>query len=342
MTILFFRRPAIALAVAASLSACAGGGSVSEPKVLVEMPVLKSLDTKSDKVKENEENSNFSTISTNGGKVGKYDVTEKVKYSWSDTYSDKTEAVVVYTAPNGKTYQFNKFNTAMRPDYSSPSKTYPTKQVMQPTEDGGKIFACCTDSRNDQPATYVKSSYFGAWMDKNGAVSLFSGGVLAEQDYMQGGKEAKVSGKATYDVIGFRVKNGAIVSSSYTPKDGNIANSKEEVSRLTVNFNTGKLGGKIIGNGDFGDSVTFEDVTVNGNKFGGTAKSGNMSGTVDGAFYGKHEKGYFGDRISEYAGKEIGGTVSFDNKSLNTVFGGSRTGIDTDTKSQDLTPVTRK
>ncbi|PJO77101.1 hemoglobin-haptoglobin-utilization protein A [Neisseria brasiliensis] len=339
MTILFFRRPAIALAVAASLSACAGGGSVSEPKVLVEMPVLKSLDTKSDKVKARKDDAEFETIATNGGSVHKYNVTEKVKSSRSDSYYDKTDEVVVYTTADGKSYQFNQFNTAMRPDYSSPSKTYPTKQVMQPTEDGGKIFACCTNSRVDQPATYVKSSYFGAWMDKNGVVSLFSGGILADKDYMQGGAKAKgVKGEATYDVIGYRVKNGEIVSSSYTPKDS----SKEQVSRLTVNFNTGELGGTIIGNSDFGDSVTFDKVSVEGNKFHGTAKSGEVSGKVNGAFYGKVYKGYYGDTIREYAGKEIGGTVNFDNKNLDTVFGGSRTKVDTTTDSKDLSPVVGK
>lgn len=337
-----FRRPYISLVLPFVLAACAGGGGVNEPEVFVERPTLQPFDAGAANVKKHADTDNYFTVSTNGGAVEKYTVTTKEKSSWSDSYYDVNKDVTVYKTPDGKYYQFGNFNTPIVPDYSSPSKQFLTSHEMQATEDSGKIFACCDSYHTDRPAIDMRGTmYYGAWISPKGEASLFAGGSLADAAYMQGGSEAKgVKGKATYDVWGIRVKDGKVVSSSYTPKNPHNADAPTVISQLTVNFNTGKLGGEIIGNKDFGSSVIMKDVNVNGNKFSGTATSGEATGQVEGAFFGAHRKSYYSGGISEYGGKSIGGTVKFDgNKALDTAFGGTRTAIDTETKSTDLTPL---
>ena len=95
------------------------------------------------------------------------------------------------------------------------------------------------------------------------------------------------------------------------------------------------MGGTIKGNADFGADIDFNDVTVNGNTFSGTASSGGVSGQVNGGFYGK--SGWYNP-----AGTEIGGKVTFSgNRSLDSVFGGSATDPrrDPNSTATDLTPV---
>ena len=68
---------------------------------------------------------------------------------------------------------------------------------------------------------------------------LFAGGILANTADMQKRNGATApTGKATYEVWAFRVKDGSVVASSYNT-DTNPA--KRVNSLLTVNFNTGKL-----------------------------------------------------------------------------------------------------
>ena len=339
-----FRRPYLSLMLPIVLAACAGGGNVSSEQSFFKVPELAAFDTTAANVKKHDDSDKYSTLSTNGGGIEKYVVTTKEKSSWSDNYYDAKTDVTVYRTPEGKYYQFGKFNRPILPDYSTPNKAVRTAHEMQPTAGGGKIFICCEGTNTYIPALNSRETmYFGAWVSPQGQNSLFVGGKLADAAYMQGGAEAGgAKGKATYDVWGIRVKNGKVVSSSYTPKNPNNDTAPTLSSKLTVNFNTGKLGGEIIGNNDFGDSVIMQDVNVNGNRFSGTAVSGGVAGKVDGAFYGEHSKSYWTGAISEYGGKSIGGTVQFNgNPTLDTAFGGTRQAVDAATTSTDLTPLTK-
>lgn len=299
------------------LVACSGGG-IPQPEVFVSLPTAKSVDESQVQIND----SRKATVSTNGGEVL------------------SAGSGMVYKTPDGKYYAINNNNSVMRPDYSSPDKTFSTKHIMQNTDNGGKLIACCADNHRDMPAILVSESYYGAWLSPNGTVSLFSGGTLADVAYMQGGTHNPNKGKATYDVLGIRVKNGEVVNSSYTPRDTIRANSPI-ISRLTVNFNTGKLGGEIIGNSNFGDSIVMQDVSVNGNGFSGSAVSGSATGRVQGAFYGTRSSSAWDSNNAKFkhSGQEIGGIVNFGNPNLDAAFGGSRTAIDTQSTSSDLTPL---
>ncbi|QEY26087.1 Slam-dependent surface lipoprotein [Neisseria zalophi] len=335
MTNISFKPLYPALALPFLLAACAGGGKVEPPKVLAERPVLESLDITAKNVKKHDDNKSFVSVTNNGGAVEKYAVTTQEKSSWSDAVYDVTNNVYVYKTPDGKYYQFNNFNTPMVPDYATPDKSMRTIHEMQSTRDGGKFFACCTAASNQTPGIDFKEDlYFGAWISPTGESHLFAGGKVADPAYMQGGSAAEIGGlkgKATYHVWGIRTKGDQVVSSTYSPTD---------VSKITVNFNTGKLGGEILGNKNFGDSVVMQDVNVQGNRFSGTARSGNATGAVDGAFYGAHSVSYWTGKIDEYAGRSIGGIVKFDgNKDLDTAFGGRRRAIDANYQGTDLKPL---
>lgn len=306
------KRAAVCVALPLLLNACAGGGNVREPDVVVNIPVLQSADVSG---KTEEAARQYATIAT-----GSEGVKGSVRV-YGTSFYDKE---VAYRTPDGKYYLFNSFNTAMIPSYSALDKTFPQTQKMQPTDNGGKIFACCTDTGGYYPAVNLRDSYFGAWMSKDGQTSLFSAGKLADVQKMQSIKEGD-KGKAVYEVVGFRVKNGEMASSAYRPKSLWTDDVKPLVSELTVDFNTGNISGTIQGNQAFGDSLTFKRVQVNGNKFSGSAVSDGQTGQVDGAFYGDARE-WWGE-ISEYAGKEIGGVVKFGagKEGLDTVFGGTRT-----------------
>lgn len=296
------------------LAACSGS-SIAEPEVFVSLPTAEAVNESRVQTKD----SSKATVSTHGGEVL------------------SAGSRMVYKTPDGKFYEMGESNTMIRPVYTSPSKTFGTKQFMQNTDNGGKLFACCTSATIDTPAAYLRESYYGAWLSPTGAVSVFSGGTVSDIAHIQGGSNAK--GKATYDVMGIRVKNGEVVNSSYTPRDTVRTDSPTTISRLTVNFNTGKLGGEIIGNGDFGDAIVMQDVSVNGNGFSGTAVSGSATGAVQGAFYGSKNDWSRSNPRDKYAGNEIGGIVNFGNANLDAAFGGSRTAIDTQSTSSDLTPL---
>lgn len=322
----------VALCLPPALAACAGGSNVDKPKVFVALPQAKALDFAAENIRLSDDKA--VTFSTGGGQVAHL-VKTNVFYG-IPSYENK----FAYQTSDGKYYEFNSLNTMLVPSGSSPSKVFPTTQLMQATDNGGKLFACCHGTHRDAPAADMLKSYYGAWIAPNGESSVFSGGVLADAAYMQGGAQQSGKGKATYDVMAVRVKDGGVVNSSYTPKDSVRADSPELVSQLTVNFNTGKLGGEIIGNADFGDSIVMQDVSVNGNTFSGTAVSGGATGAVSGGFYGSHDPGSSIPQRA-YAGSEIGGVVDFGNKALDAAFGGTRTAIDVDTASTDLTPVSR-
>ncbi|QMT32069.1 Slam-dependent surface lipoprotein [Alysiella filiformis] len=298
------------------LSACSGS-SIEEPKVFVSLNTAQAVSESQVQTQD----SSRATVSTHGGEVL------------------SAGSLMVYKTPDGKYYPLGESNTLIRPVYSSPDKTFGTKQYMQNTDNGGKLFACCTGAGVDVPAAHVKSSYYGAWLAKDGTSSLFSGGVLADPAHMQGGANNPNKGKASYDVLAVRVKNGELVNSSYTPKNANHADAPTVISRLTVNFNTGKLGGTILGNRDFGNDIVMKDVSVNGNTFQGSAVSGSATGAVEGAFYGAQSTWSQYTAQDRHSGNEIGGIVKFGNANLDAAFGGSRTALDTTTTSTDLNPL---
>ncbi|MCS4533584.1 Slam-dependent surface lipoprotein [Neisseria montereyensis] len=339
-----FKRLYPTLALPILLAACAGGGSVEPPKVLAEWPVLESLDITADNVKEHDDNKSFVSITNNGGAVEKYVVTTK-EPSWDGSLRDTPNDTYVYKTPDGKYYQFNSFSEPMLPGFSTPDKTVRTVHDMQNTADGGKFFACCGESTSTYlPAIDLRNQlHFGAWISPTGESHLFVGGKAADPAYMQGGSAPEVNGlkgKATYHVWGLRTKGDQVVSSTYTGTQNIRTDIPSVASKITVNFNTGKLGGEILGNENFGDSVVMQDVNVQGNRFSGSARSGNATGAVDGAFYGAHSTSWWSNDISEYAGGSIGGIVKFDgNKNLDTVFGGKRQAVDAEYKGTDLTPL---
>ncbi|UOP04282.2 Slam-dependent surface lipoprotein [Conchiformibius kuhniae] len=257
-----------------------------------------------------------------------------------------TEPELVYRHRDGTVYRFNAFSDPIVPSYGSPSWQFITKQPGQDSRHG-KLFACCTRSAQFgyAPATKLQHVRFGAWQ-KNGMAELFVGGKTADAALMPGGSHDAVrntKGKATYEVWALRVKDGAFVTSSYTPKALGFNNKGEPVlSLFTANFNTGKLGGTIIGNQDFGADVVLQDVDIHGNAFSGTAQSGGRQGLVDGRFFG--EPRTYGDgenkRITGPATDEIGGKIVFDgHRHLDTVFGGKRTNEQYNDTSTDLTPL---
>ena len=317
----------LSLSVAAALAGCAGNGGVTIPDGTAPVPPLTPAD--SSKILGPASTGETPTTFQTGNGQLRY-VSWYVEYWGTPSSEDK----FIYQAPNGKSYAFDGFTNP--PNFSSrftPDKNQPTKLNPQTSSDGNKLLVCCEGTSASFPAGYLKYVRYGAWIGADGQTDLFAGGILANTADMQKRNGATApTGKATYEVWAFRVKDGSVVASSYNT-DTNPA--KRVNSLLTVNFNTGKVGGTIKGNADFGADIDFNDVTVNGNTFSGTASSGGVSGHVNGGFYGK--SGWYNP-----AGTEIGGKVTFSgNRSLDSVFGGSATDPrrDPNSTATDLTPV---
>lgn len=328
------RRSYISFVLPVVLAACAGGGNVSIPSTVVPVPTLSALNPQDPNVigpTPNLEIETFNANSETSGKVVSWQIKEKNIFG-ELVARDK----FAYQTPDGKVYVFNTYTNPILPDSFHPDKNLRTKHDMQATDDGGKLFACCENGQRQYTGTTGNAVRYGAWIDKNGKADLFVGGILADATKMQGATEEnkfRPKGKATYEVWALRVKNGGVVSSSYRP---NTFPNKDGVqSLLTVNFNTGKLGGTIVGNSDFGADIRFDDVSVQGNRFSGSASSNGVAGKVEGAFYGRG-----GYRTPH--GDQIGGKVVFDkDRSLNSVFGGATSNSmsrPNDT-SRDLTPI---
>lgn len=315
----------LSLSVAAALAGCAGNGGVTIPDGTAPVPPLMPADPS--KILGPATSGDTPTVFQTGSGQLRYVSWNQMMFGQSFP-TDK----FIYRAPDGKDYAFDGFTNP--PNFSGrfvPDKTQPTKITPQSTPEGNKLLVCCEGFDSNLPAGYLTATRYGVWIG-NGQIDMFAGGIAAPVADMQKRNGATTpTGKATYEVWAFRVKDGSVTASTYNPADA----SKR--SLLTVNFNTGKVGGTIKGNADFGADINFRDVTLSGNTFSGSVTSGGVDGQVSGGLFGK--KGYYGP-----AGTEIGGKITFgSNQSLNSVFGGSvpqRSYRDENSTSNDLTPLT--
>ncbi|MDO4998215.1 MAG: hypothetical protein Q4E16_06210 [Neisseria sp.] len=325
------------------LAACAGGGHVAIPDTVLPIPTLNPVTLPvqaTDRAVADGKMQQFNAgTSETKGKVVAYafvDAIQALSKNPEDSYR------MFYQAPNGKTYPFSTYTNPIFPDIFFPSKSLRTTQDTQKTDDGGQLFACCTardgshsgGGDSGYPASQVQHLRYGVWIDKSGKTDLFVGGVLSDPKYLQGAtadNNYTPKGKATFELWALRVNGGKVVSSSYLPSS--IFPKVEGVkSLMTVNFNTGYLGGTIKGNSNFGADIDFSGV-VSGSTFTGRATSGNATGRLDGAFYG--------DANTGARNQEVGGKFSFTDSSLDAVFGGKAAsgGVKVDDTSTDLVPL---
>ena len=315
----------LSLSAATVLAGCAGGSGVAIPDTVSALPNLKPVEA--DRITPATGGDAATSLHTGGGRLENV----HLRYVHPTLRWDMDDDKLIYEAPDGKRYSFTDgFTDPLVPSPSfAQNPNAPTKHAPQPTGSGGKLIACCEQNSGTTPAAYVNSMRYGVWFGADGTVDLFAGGIPAPvADMQHAAGHTSPTGKATYEVWAFRAKDGLATSSSWNVRDPNIR------SLLTVNFNTGKVGGTIKGNADFGPDIAFGDVNVSGNTFGGSVTSGGTAGRVDGGFYGK--SGWY-----DPAGSEIGGKITFGgNSSLNSSFGGSMVGSDKDDlTSTDLNPV---
>lgn len=330
------KRLILSLSAAAALAGCAGGSGVAKHDVDVTIPTLNAVNPS--KILGDATNGSGTPIAIDSLHTGSGSL-QYSKISVPNPYFPWDDEVnrFLYVAPDGTKYSFeNPFTGPVLADrYGEQNPNVPNKHTPQPTANGGKLFACCEEADSSFTPAYLQSTRYGAWISPSGQADLFVAGIPAPINDMQR-KDGATSptGKATYTVWALRVKDGSIVSSSHS----NAANTDVH-SLITVNFNTGKVGGTIKGNADFGPDINFGDVSVDGNRFGGSVTSGGAGGQVDGRFFGTKPTPY----SSTPSGTEIGGKITFDgNHHLDSVFGGrvkdwrSRKADDTST---DLTPL---
>lgn len=326
----------LSLSVAAALAGCAGNGGVTIPDGTAPIPPLTPAD--SSKILGPASTGETPTTFQTGNGQLRY-----VSWAGVDFWGDPTtENRFIYQASNGRIYTFDGYTDP--PNFSdrfAPDNSQSTRMIPQVDAYGNKLLVCCEKFTNSVPAAYVRSVRYGAWIGANGQNDLFVGGILANPNQMQNydfvegwEQNGTARGKATYEVWAFRIKDGAVVSSSYNTNTNGRGNGIS--SLLTANFNTGQIGGVIKGNSDFGADITFNNVNINGNTFSGSVMSGGESGQVNGGFYGKTTS-----RWSPH-GTEIGGKIVFDgNHNLDSVFGGSSSSSrrDARTDSTDLNPI---
>lgn len=312
----------LSICIAALLSACAGGSAVPIPDSPVPVPLLKATPESSIV---GPPKAAIQSMNTGSGKL------EAAQAEVQGLFGTYVADSFFYRAADGKLYQFNRFtNPLILSGSFTPDTRTPTRQQGQPTDNGGKLLVCCDGLSATIKPGYTRAMRYGAWIGADGKTDLFVGGVPADPAHMLGAANSpnrQATGKATYEVLAMRVKGSDVVLSSHDN------NSPTLRSRLTVNFNTRQVGGKILGNADFGADIDFTDVRVNGNTFSGSAQSGGEQGKVEGGFYGS--KGYYTP-----SGSEIGGKIVFDgNRSLDSVFGGSTHRSNAKDTSADLTPL---
>lgn len=310
------------------LTACAGGGNVGLPVSVAPYPKSQPIDLNN----WSEENNFTGTDQItpvgeieqgNGaGKVQSFNTAENVGsptiYNVKiNSFNDKR---VLYKSASGKLYSLGNSSSIIIPSTFSPDQNVPTKHDAQIAEEG-KVIACCANaSASFTPGSTNHHMIYGAWIDNNNTPNLFASGIMADLSKMQGASDngGLPKGKAVYSVLGFRVKNGEIVSSTH---NNDVASKRPEnsQSRLVANFNTGKLGGVLVGNADFGDSIDFNgenfsgSVDIYGTEFFGTAQSAGQTGAVKGAFFRED-------------GSNIGGVVQFSDPNLSASFGGKLVG----------------
>lgn len=193
--------------IALGLAACAGGG-MGEPRAAVSIPVEQPLNQKPEM---HEDNQFAETLST--GHSG-----NKVVAAQTYTEYGFPRKEFVYQVGD-KMYRFSEYVGPMVPSYSSPSFEFTTSHKGQPLSDGSRLFMCCAGSSQSSyaPATKLDHVRYGAWISPKGEVDLFVGGNVSEAQYMPGGSDERVKdmkGKASYEVLAVRVRNGKFVTSS--------------------------------------------------------------------------------------------------------------------------------
>ena len=348
------------------LAACAGGKNVDAPSAALDVPKLGSITlpiASSDRLVDDSKMLNFNVGQAGNGKVVAYAFRP---YSFSSTDSYR----MFYQAPNGKTYALSSYTNPLLPDSFSLNKTLDTKHKMQPTDDNGKLFVCCTSIDGTHQsggsiyysATQTPHLRYGVWMNPTEQADLFVGGILADVKKLPGANESNnytATGKATFELWALRSNNGGVASSTYKPHSTLLIRDGEK-SLMTVNFNTGQLVGQIVGDGsvvnkhksswddasnslvqenwqsvisnkDFGAGIEFTG-QVEGNRFSGNAVSGGVSGKLEGAFYG--------DENIRSRDLQVGGKFTFDgNNKLDAVFGGKAIHVNTSDTSNSLQHV---
>lgn len=247
----------------------------------------------------------------------------------------------IYETADGKLYPLTGLSDPFIPASSGASTTL-TPNVITPrvTENGDKFVVCCDSHGSSFAPGYLGDAdgswgnlRYGVWITPSGDVDLFYGGREAEVARMQGAAAngGVPTGKATYEVFAFRAANGQITASTH-----DTARNSSQRSFLTVNFNTSKVGGSILGNANFGDSIVFNDVNLTGNTFSGSVNSGSATGSVNGGLFGS-------PTWNGPSGHMIGGRATFSGRSeLDSVFGGTvpdRSRWDATSTSTDLNPL---
>lgn len=299
------------------LAACAGKGEVEIPASLGSLPPLPALDdayfAENGYTKEKPEG-DYLVLNSQGDKGGSIEHYSKLEpeYSW-DPNSEKVKKFYdFYKDPEGNVYAITR---TLEPEWpTGGNMPLREKQVLAYGNDKGKLLLCCEKgSFHLRLGSNLNGLRFGLWYDNSGKTDFLVAGVPADVTKLQGvsDTQATPTGKATYEVVAFRVKEGTLATSS---ANGASSLSGEKISSyLTVNFNANKVGGTLVGNAHFGDDIVFKDVALKGNRFEGAVASGDANGAVTGALFGT---GY-------NTGETIGGIVRFEsNTHLDAVFGG--------------------
>lgn len=336
----FARKTLLSASLAAVLSACAGGGGVQFPSAPAVMPPVKAL-SPSDVKPLQGQNKNQPVAYHSNPAVGTLKAENiPVVNTFGTNHYDK----FIYETADGRKYPLLAQSNVFAPTSGVNTTRLPTEVHMSATPEGDRFIVCCDNGSSRFAPGYVGdhgSSYsnpggmrYGVWMTQAGAVDMFYGGTPATAAEMLGAAKngGTPTGKATYEVLAFRVRNGKTYASTHDTDRTHNGATTQARSLLTVNFNSNKVGGTIRGNTDFGDDIVFGNVSVNGNRFSGDVTSGSAAGQVEGGFFGN--KGYYNP-----SGGYIGGRATFSgNGELDSVFGGSMrgrgndsyTGTDTD------------
>lgn len=332
-----------AASLAAVLGACAGGGGVSLPTEVVPMSKLGAADPSVHVLLPSAEQP---TSHHSNPAVGKLVAAGKwIPYDWGGGRTDKR---FFYQTADGQLYPLLAGSDPFVPwgEHDS-DKRVPTQVKMRATEAGDRLVVCCDGYSSaftpgyigDADSTSKNSGVrYGVWISRSGQVDMFYGGYPATVSKMQGANADSnytPTGKATYEVLAFRVRNGGVVASTHDNDKAHDNPSTTSRSLLTVNFSHNRIGGVIRGNADFGDDIVFEDVAVvGGNSFSGSVRSGGQAGQVEGNFYAP----YFNYRLP--AGRYIGGKATFaGNSELDSVFGGGMVRKDEKYSGDDVNPM---